>query len=173
MIKNKTSRTSYTYIRVSSCTGIPIMFKSVRNTNRQSLEWVCYCCVFSEFGRLKVSIKVGSADITHTFESVVNQTLLPGNGRGLRYVKLETVLRTSRFIPRTEVDNDLVLQCSAEVTGLPAVVEQIPLNIRCESPTPLIAMGISGVISAKPWGSTQPFLSTLEPSRPLPPRRYW
>jgi len=80
----------------------------------------------------QVTIRIGNDDITHIFETVVNQTLLPGNGHGLRYVKYETHLWTRRYVPHADA-NQQVLRCSAEVTGLQVVIQQIQLNICCKS----------------------------------------
>jgi len=80
----------------------------------------------------QVTVKIGSSDITNTFASVVNHTLLPGNGRGLRYIKYQIHLWTIRYIPTAHADQQ-VLQCSAEVTGLKVVIREILLNIRCKS----------------------------------------
>ena len=80
----------------------------------------------------QVTIIIGNSDITHTFETAVNQTLLPGSGRGLRYIKHETNLWTPRYVPQADADQQ-VLQCSAAVTGLQAVLQRIHLNVCCKS----------------------------------------
>jgi len=78
-----------------------------------------------------VTIRIGGNDITHTFEAAVNQTLLRGNGRGLRYIKNEIHLRAPRYVPQLNV-NEQVLYCLAEVTGLQVAVQQIQLVIYCK-----------------------------------------
>jgi len=80
----------------------------------------------------QITITIGNNDITNLFENAVNQTLLPGDGHGLRYIKYETHLWTSRYIPHADTDEQ-ILHCSAEVTGLPAVSQRMQLNICCKS----------------------------------------
>jgi len=80
----------------------------------------------------QVTIRVGNNDITNTFATVVNQTLLPGNGVGLRYIKHEIHLWTLGYIPTVDADQH-VLQCSAEVTGLEVVIQGMLLNVCCKS----------------------------------------
>jgi len=80
----------------------------------------------------QVTIIVGNYDVTHMFETVVNQTLLPGNGHGLRSIKYETHLWTNHYVPRADADQQL-FHCSAKVTGLPVVIQRIQLNISCKS----------------------------------------
>lgn len=79
----------------------------------------------------QVSIRIGNNDITNIFATVVNQTLGPGNGRGLRYIKYEIHLWTLRYVPTAAADQH-ILQCSAEVTGLEVVTQGMLLNICCK-----------------------------------------
>ena len=80
----------------------------------------------------QVTIRIGNSDITNTFAAVDNQTLLHGNGRGLRYIKHEMHLWTLRYVPTPDADQQ-VLQCSAEVTGLEVVTQGILLHVYCKS----------------------------------------
>jgi len=79
-----------------------------------------------------VTIIIGNNDKTHIFETAVNQTLLPGNGHGLRHIKYVTRLWTRSYIPQADADQQ-VLHCSAEVTGLQIVIQRIKLNVCCKS----------------------------------------
>jgi len=80
----------------------------------------------------QVTIRIDNSDITHIFETAVNQTLLPGDGHGLRYVEYETHLWTPRYVPQADADQR-ILYCSAEVAGLQVVVRRMQLNICCKS----------------------------------------
>ena len=91
------------------------------------------CTVTGGYPPPQVTIIIGNNDITHLFETFINQTLLQGNGHGLRYIKYETHLWTSlRYLPQADADQQ-VLHCSAEVTGLQVVIQRIQLNICCKS----------------------------------------
>lgn len=90
------------------------------------------CTALGGYPPPQVNIRVGNNDITHIFKTAVNQTLLPGNGHGLRYVKYETHLWTPRYVPQADADQQ-VFYCSAEVTGLQVVIQRILLNVCCKS----------------------------------------
>lgn len=90
------------------------------------------CTTVGGYPPPQVTVTIGDNDITHLFETVVNQTLLRGSGYGLRHIKYETRLRTHRYVPQANADQQL-LQCSAEVTGLQVVFQRIKLNICCKS----------------------------------------
>jgi len=94
------------------------------------------CTAVGGYPPPQVNVRVGNGDITHMFDTAVNQTLLPGHGHGLRHVKYSTHLWTRRYVPRADTDQQF-LHCSAEVTGLQVVAQHIQLNVCCESTSTL------------------------------------
>lgn len=79
----------------------------------------------------QVIIRIGTSDITDTFAVVDTQSLIDGNGHGLRYIKHEIHLSTLHYVPTADVDQQ-VLQCSAKVTGLEVVTQGILLHVYCK-----------------------------------------
>jgi len=80
----------------------------------------------------QLTVRLGNSDITNRFETTAKQTLLPGNGRGLRRIKYEIHLWTLGYVPQAAADQR-VLYCSAQVSGLDVVTQRVQLNVCCKS----------------------------------------
>jgi len=94
------------------------------------------CTAVGGYPPPQVNVRLGSDDITHLFDTAVNQTLLAGNGHGLRLVRYETQLWTPSYVPPADADQKL-LHCSAEVTGLRVVEQHVRLNVCCKQASDL------------------------------------